>query len=130
MDYLSQKEIPFGKILSDGNDFILLYFLKAAKFRYLLIKILVQNNFPFGARGNGSNVSFFFYDSLSDAQVVTWLRRRLPDPEVESLIPSYCTSEHIFFGFFHKFNILRSARTTLIKRYLSSKRDSLDPRGK
>ena len=47
-----------------------IFFLKVAKFRYLLTKFLVQNDFPFGARGNGSNVYFFFCDSLSEAQVV------------------------------------------------------------
>ena len=34
-----------------------IFFLKVAKFGYLLTKFLVQNDFPFGARGNGSNVS-------------------------------------------------------------------------
>ena len=64
-----------------------IFFLKVAKFRYLLTKFLVQNDFPFGARGNGSNVCFFFCDSLSEARVVMWLKRRLPNPKVESSIP-------------------------------------------
>ena len=42
-----------------------IFFLKVAKFRYLLTKFLVQNDFPFGAKGNGSNVFSFFCDSLS-----------------------------------------------------------------
>ena len=91
-------------------------FLKVAKLRNLLTKFLVQNDFPFGARGNGSNVCFFFCDSLSKARVVMWLRHRLLNPKVESSIPGDCTSELtsyniFFFGFFHKFNILSSTRT-------------------
>ena len=42
-----------------------IFFLKIFKIRYFLTKFLVQNDFPFGARGNGSNVSFFSCDSLS-----------------------------------------------------------------
>ena len=36
-----------------------IFFLKVAKFRYLLAKFLVQNDFAFSAKGNGSNVCFF-----------------------------------------------------------------------
>ena len=59
---------------------------------------------------------FFFYNSLSEAQVVMGVRHRLPISKVESSIPGECTSEVtsdniFFFGFFHKFNILSSAHT-------------------
>ena len=37
-----------------------IFFFKVAKFRYVVTKFLVQNDFPFGTRGNGSNVCFFF----------------------------------------------------------------------
>ena len=47
-----------------------IFFLKVAKFKYLLTKFWVQNDFPFGARGNGSKVSFFFCDTLSVTHVV------------------------------------------------------------
>ena len=64
-----------------------IFFLKVAKFRYLLTIFLVQNDFPFGTRENGSNVYFFFCDSLSKTRVVMWLRHRFPNPKVESSIP-------------------------------------------
>ena len=50
-----------------------IFLLKVAKFKYLFTKFLVQNDFPFGARGNGSSVCFFFCDSLSEARVIMWL---------------------------------------------------------
>ena len=33
-----------------------IFFFTVDKFKYLLTKFLVQNDFPFGAKGNGSNV--------------------------------------------------------------------------
>ena len=85
-----------------------IFFLKVDKFRYLLTKFLVQVDFPFGATGNGSNLYFFFCDSLSEARVVMRLRHRIPNPKVESSIPSNCTSEltsyNIFFFFCFFFN--------------------------
>ena len=94
----------------------MLFFLKVAKFRYLLTKFLVENVFPFCARGNGSNICFFFCDSLSKARVVMWLRHRLTNPKFESSIPGDCTPELTSYNIFsmvfiHKFNILSSART-------------------
>ena len=93
-----------------------IFFLKVAKFRYLLTKFLVQNDFPFGARRNGSNVFFFFCDTLSEARVVMWLRHRLRNAKGESSIPGDSTSELtsytiLFLWFFQKFIILSSART-------------------
>ena len=77
-----------------------IFFLKVGKFRYLLTKFLVQNDFLFGARGNGSIVCFFFCDSLSEARVVMWLRHWLPNPKVGSSIPGDCTSELTSYNFF------------------------------